>query len=379
MSTAAPRHDREHGVPAPRLSHRRCGVLGCVPWRAALAEGVDAVPAWRRVGWIRFWPRSGRGRGVGLVSGWSASMVRVDRARACLRAVWSPAAALPSDDFLSWSDFGGWWPRFDRQVLMPLLSGCDAHYQVRDWANDEFGSSLGGWKTVRWSPLVFLEGVSCTRRAVADRLTYRTWVQAPESCGWPAGWTATGRAIANCGWTGWRPSAGSSPRTAPAPGPTYRSTGIRATHTIRCQKWYCSTEASAAGNGWPHPARQDRIAARPARADGSVADHGRPIAVSDAGTLRARRASSAASDRTTLLPVTLEPASLSPSWDWWRIRAPPECRRPGNGLGRRSTVPEHAEQRVAQGGTRCPRTTRPGSSRRILHCPKCCRRALTGA
>jgi len=64
-------------------------------------------------------------------------------------------------------DLVGWWPRFEAQVLNPLLSGKDAHYQVRDWENDEFGTSLKGWKTVEWSHVVVLEGLTCTRAAAA--------------------------------------------------------------------------------------------------------------------------------------------------------------------------------------------------------------------
>lgn len=83
------------------------------------------------------------------------------------------------DDFVSWRDFSGWWPRFDAEVLSPLLAGKDARYQVRDWQNDEFGSSLNGWKTAPWAPLVVVEGVTCTRHEAADRLAYRIWVDAP--------------------------------------------------------------------------------------------------------------------------------------------------------------------------------------------------------
>jgi hypothetical protein len=89
------------------------------------------------------------------------------------------ATVVEIDDFVSWTDFAGWWPRFDDQVLQPLLSGEDAHYQVRDWQNDPHGLSLGGWKTARWSPLVIFDGVTSTRQAVTDLLTYRIWVEAP--------------------------------------------------------------------------------------------------------------------------------------------------------------------------------------------------------
>ncbi len=31
------------------------------------------------------------------------------------------APLIQIDDFVSWSDFSGWWPRFDAQVLTPLV------------------------------------------------------------------------------------------------------------------------------------------------------------------------------------------------------------------------------------------------------------------
>lgn len=91
----------------------------------------------------------------------------------------SHAPLIEIDDFVSWPDFAGWWPRFESQVLLPLEAGSDAHYQARDWTNDEFGTSLNGWKTVAWAPLVILEGVTCTRLAAAGMLAFRIWVEAP--------------------------------------------------------------------------------------------------------------------------------------------------------------------------------------------------------
>jgi len=89
------------------------------------------------------------------------------------------APIVEIDDFVSWVDFAGWWPRFEEQVVTPLLAGRDARYQVRDWQRDEFGDALAGWKTVARHPFVVFEGVTCTRRAVADRLAVRVWVDAP--------------------------------------------------------------------------------------------------------------------------------------------------------------------------------------------------------
>jgi hypothetical protein len=65
-------------------------------------------------------------------------------------------------------------------VLEPLLAGRAAHFQLRDWDNDEFGNTLGGWKTVSWAPLVIIDGVTSTRQAVSDRLSYAIWADAPR-------------------------------------------------------------------------------------------------------------------------------------------------------------------------------------------------------
>lgn len=94
----------------------------------------------------------------------------------------SPLLAAPVieiDDFVSWDCFAGWWPRFDEQVLTPLLAGQDATFQARDW-NDWYGASLGEWKTQPWSPTVILEGVTCTRQDTIGRITYAVWVEAPS-------------------------------------------------------------------------------------------------------------------------------------------------------------------------------------------------------
>lgn len=88
------------------------------------------------------------------------------------------APIIPIDDFVSWNNFAGWWPRFEQQVLDPLLSGRPAHYQQRDWEGDEFGDSLGPWTTVNWSPVVLIEGVTCTRRESTGKIAFAVWVVA---------------------------------------------------------------------------------------------------------------------------------------------------------------------------------------------------------
>ena len=68
------------------------------------------------------------------------------------------ASVVEIDDFVSWNDFAGWWPRFDDQILQPLLRGEDAHYQIRDFEDDPYGRSLGRWKTLPWTPFVIFDG-----------------------------------------------------------------------------------------------------------------------------------------------------------------------------------------------------------------------------
>jgi len=90
------------------------------------------------------------------------------------------ASLLWGDDFLSWPQLDGWWPRFEQQVLEPLSQGRDARYQARDWEGDEFGTSLREWKTIPWTPLVVVEGVTFGRSEGGARIAYRVWVEAPD-------------------------------------------------------------------------------------------------------------------------------------------------------------------------------------------------------
>jgi uridine kinase len=91
------------------------------------------------------------------------------------------APVVPMDDFVSWDDFAGWWPRLEEQVLAPYLAGRPVTYQRRDWTGDPLGGGLGAWRELPTSRFLVLEGVTSSRREVADRLDYAVWVDAPRA------------------------------------------------------------------------------------------------------------------------------------------------------------------------------------------------------
>ena len=97
-------------------------------------------------------------------------------AQALFQAFGWPVIEL--DDFFSWVSFDSWWPRFEAQVVAPLLQGRSIRYHVRDWAGDEFGEGLAGWKHLDWCPVIIIEGVGSTRSAISGDLACRVWVDA---------------------------------------------------------------------------------------------------------------------------------------------------------------------------------------------------------
>lgn len=94
------------------------------------------------------------------------------------------APVIGIDDFLGWSDLDAervtWWPRLEAEVLEPFLAGRSCAYHRRDWHGDPEGiGTLSTLVEVPSGPLLVLEGVTVTRRAIAERLAVRVWVEAP--------------------------------------------------------------------------------------------------------------------------------------------------------------------------------------------------------
>jgi uridine kinase/glycosidase len=85
------------------------------------------------------------------------------------------APIVQTDDFASWEDPLGWWPRLEAGVLDPLSRGRIARYRAYDWATRKPGPR----RVIGPTDVLILEGVSSARAAVTDRLTYSIWVEAP--------------------------------------------------------------------------------------------------------------------------------------------------------------------------------------------------------
>jgi uridine kinase len=87
---------------------------------------------------------------------------------------------IPMDDFIAWDDLTECFPRFEAEVVAPLLAGRDLHYQRRDWVNDMMGRGLGEFRQVPFRDIVIFEGVGSSRRALEDKLSYRVWISTPD-------------------------------------------------------------------------------------------------------------------------------------------------------------------------------------------------------
>jgi len=93
------------------------------------------------------------------------------------------AAAVPGAVVVHVDDFAvprvpewEWW-RLREQLLVPLLDGRPARYQVWDWDRDVGGA----WVDVPPGHVVVVEGVSSTRAEVGAPWDLTIWVDAPRS------------------------------------------------------------------------------------------------------------------------------------------------------------------------------------------------------
>lgn len=86
------------------------------------------------------------------------------------------AVIVHTDDFASWDEPLGWWPRLLEQVIDPLVAGHEGRFQRFDWSEGR----LVEWVTVERAPIVISEGVSSGRKGWSHHLAYTVFVDAPE-------------------------------------------------------------------------------------------------------------------------------------------------------------------------------------------------------
>ena len=72
------------------------------------------------------------------------------------------APVVHTDDFASWDDSLGWWPRMIGQVFEPLATGDVARFQRYDWSS----RSREEWVEIPPSDCLIVEGVSASRVAL---------------------------------------------------------------------------------------------------------------------------------------------------------------------------------------------------------------------
>jgi energy-coupling factor transporter ATP-binding protein EcfA2 len=83
------------------------------------------------------------------------------------------AVIIRTDDFATWDDPVGWWPRLRDGVLTPLAAGRPGAYTRIEWSDGSPGP--GKLITVNPPKVLLIEGVSAGRRSVRPLLSALMW------------------------------------------------------------------------------------------------------------------------------------------------------------------------------------------------------------
>jgi uridine kinase len=83
-------------------------------------------------------------------------------------------------------------------ILEPFARGDPARYRPYDWARRRRGRT----RTVRPADVVLLDGVSCGRRSIAERVAYVIWMETPRATRLTRGLERDGEAM-RMQWDGW--------------------------------------------------------------------------------------------------------------------------------------------------------------------------------
>ncbi|MFT3716286.1 MAG: hypothetical protein QM774_10155 [Gordonia sp. (in: high G+C Gram-positive bacteria)] len=102
-----------------------------------------------------------------------------DALTADLMALGRRFVLIRTDDYATWDRPAAWWPEFERDVLAPFGRSHDITYRPRIWSGAT--AEPGPPTTVRWAPLLIVEGVTSARRRMADRLDRAFWIGGPSA------------------------------------------------------------------------------------------------------------------------------------------------------------------------------------------------------
>jgi uridine kinase len=83
---------------------------------------------------------------------------------------------LHTDDFASWDEPLGWWPRLVAEALEPLARGEPARFRRTDWES----TGVERWGEIPPAEVVILEGVGASRPELRRFLAYSIWVETPR-------------------------------------------------------------------------------------------------------------------------------------------------------------------------------------------------------
>jgi uridine kinase len=108
------------------------------------------------------------------------------------------ATVIATDDFASWEVPIGWWPDLEAQVLEPMAAGLPVRYRRYDWDARRHDR----WIEPELTDVVLLEGVSSSRRAIAERLSLAIWIEAPRATRMLRGVRRDGEAMRSQ-WEAW--------------------------------------------------------------------------------------------------------------------------------------------------------------------------------
>jgi len=92
-----------------------------------------------------------------------------------LAAAAGAAQVVHTDDFASWENQFGWFPRLLAEVIEPLRRGQAGRYRRYDWE----ARSLAEGHDVLPAPVLLVEGVGAGRREFTTALACVVWIETP--------------------------------------------------------------------------------------------------------------------------------------------------------------------------------------------------------